>query len=90
MFKFELDQLIYYIDNNFIHSAPVLSRKYVDNLHENFDSTDEQKRMFNMFGKSRIYYKTCHGVFQENHCAASAEELMNQTLNKYKMLLEDH
>ena len=66
MFKYNLDQIIFYLMENRIHSAPVISRIYVDNLNQDWACTKEQKELFTRFGNNCIKYSTCHGEIEEN------------------------
>jgi len=75
--KYSLDQTVFYMNNTaIVHSAPVLARSIVENLHDNWDSTFEQRSVFTPFGSSAVYYSTCHGVFLESEVFATREELM--------------
>lgn len=74
--KYELDQVIYYLRNNKIHAAPVLSRKHVDNLMQEAACTEQQKVFFTRFGLSGTWYSTCHGAVNEADAFASKEELL--------------
>ncbi len=47
--KYKLGQTIFYMLDNKVHSAPVLSRLQVDYTHENWASTAEQKGLFQQF-----------------------------------------
>jgi predicted DNA-binding protein with PD1-like motif len=80
MFKFGLNQLIFFMRENKLHSAPVLSRHYVDNFKPEYAHTKEQKELFTRFGESRIEYSTCHGVIHENEAYASKEEMYSTLL----------
>jgi hypothetical protein len=82
VFKYELNQLVYYLKDNKIHSAPILSRCIVENLHDEWNSTHEQEEFFCKFGKSAILYITCHGFFSEDKIFNSKEDLC-------KTLMED-
>lgn len=73
--KFKLDQLIHYMRNNMPHSAPVLARMKVENLHEDWVCTKEQAKLFAPFGASMIAYGTCHGIVREDEAYASKEEM---------------
>lgn len=72
--KFELDQLVYYIEHNKMHSAKILARMQVDNLHPDWNSTVEQKSTFTPFGVAGIFYATCHGIYPESRIYASRKE----------------
>lgn len=74
--KYELDQIIFYIMNNVVHNAPVLSRICVENLHDDWISNKEQKEAFTPFGSSGIKYSTCHGVIEARHAFSSVDELL--------------
>lgn len=76
MFKFELNQTIFYMRENRVHSAPVQSRIKVENAHDDWDSRPEQVQLYNQFGKQRTLYNTCHGVITEHEAYASKEELL--------------
>ena len=84
MFKFELDQLVFFLKDNRFHSAPVLSRKYVDNQHEDWDSTPEQQHSFKRFGDGGIIYATINGEHQEGDLYASKIELVNELARDYE------
>jgi len=77
MFTFDLEQLIYYMLDNRVHSAPVLARMCVDNLHENWANTDKQKEVFTPFGKTGVYYATCHGIIPYRDAFGSKEDLLD-------------
>lgn len=74
--KYELGQTIWYILENKPHSAKVLARKTVENLHPDFSSTKEQKEIFTPFGIDGTYYGTCHGIVEEQEAFPSKEELV--------------
>jgi hypothetical protein len=73
--KYELNQVIYYVRDNKVHSAPVLSRMQVENLHK--ASTPEQKAIFTPFGENDVFYGTCHGVFDEAEVFPSRDALIS-------------
>ena len=75
--KYELDQIVFYIADNKICGAPILARMYVDNLHEDFAHTKEQRELFTPFGLSGVFYATCHGIIQEDNVFASKSELLD-------------
>ena len=74
--KYELDQTIYYMKDNQIHSAPVLCRVTADNLHDEWCNTNEQKGTWQAFGPSGTFYSTCHGKVNENDAFGSKKELL--------------
>ena len=84
MFKHELDQTIYYMADNRVHSAPVISRMYVDNLHPNWTATPEQKELFTAFGPTNIMYSTCHGTISENMVFGSVQELVQSLIKDFE------
>ena len=72
MFKFNLGQLVYYIENNRIYSAEIASRRYIDN-------TEFIKSNSNLsFGIDCIQYKTRHGTYNEIDIFVSVEELVQK------------
>lgn len=75
MFKFNLGQVIYYLKNNKVHSASVLSRCYVDNVKAN--PSNSKANFENRFGATRKHYATCHGEFNEVDAFGSLEDLKN-------------
>lgn len=76
MFKFELDQLVWYLKDNRVHSAKILTRMIVENKFE--DNGDDNA--FRRFGKSRVVYGTIHGDYYENEIFDSRESLANSLL----------
>jgi hypothetical protein len=73
---FELEQTIYYMRDSRVHSAPVLSRMSVENTHDEWAHTKEQKDLFTHFGPSGIFYYTCHGLVSSVEAYASKQELL--------------
>ena len=65
MFKFELDQPVYYLLDNKLHCAKIQGRKYTDVAAEGIT----QKWV------NSIRYVTCHGVFDEKDVFATREDL---------------
>ena len=76
MFKYELDQLIWYMMEGHFCSAPVLSRMYVDNLHDDWDCTQVQMDAFLQFGHTEIRYGTCGGSVNEKDAFATKAALV--------------
>jgi hypothetical protein len=73
MFKFALNQEIWYLDMNKVHCAPVISRRCIDNSnHEGGGSSS----FYQQWGRACIEYKTCHGIVEQDLCFASKEELL--------------
>jgi hypothetical protein len=81
MFKFDLEQTIYYMRENRIHSAPVLARMIVENLKEEWANTNEQKRLFTPFGVACECYSTCHGLIQVDEAFGSKQDLVASLLS---------
>ena len=80
MFKFNLDQEIFYIRNDRIHSAKVLARIFVENAHDDWNCTDEQKALFTPFGQSREAYATCHGFVPVDDAYGSKQDLIGSLI----------
>jgi len=78
--KFELDQVIHYMHDNKPHSAPVLARMQVDNLHEEWVCNKTQQGLFAPFGPGGVYYQTCHGKVNEKEAYASKQEMLTALL----------
>lgn len=57
-----LGDIIFYLKDSRPHSAKVLSILTVQNAHDEWAHTKEQKQLFQPFGPSGIYYVTVHGV----------------------------
>jgi hypothetical protein len=74
--KYELKQTIHYMRDNRPHSATVLARKCVENLHDDWICTEEQKKTFTPYGVSGVVYSTCHGEVDEKDAFASKEEMV--------------
>ena len=66
---------IFYLRENRLHSAPILSKVVVENLHEDWDCTPEQKDSFLHFGPGGTRFCTCHGVVDENEAYETPEAL---------------
>ena len=75
--KYALEQIIFYIADNTVHSAPVLSRMVVENLHDDWGSNSEQRELWAPFGIAKTVYSTVHGEVLESKAFASKEDLLN-------------
>lgn len=75
MFKFELDQIVYYLMDNRVCSAPVLCRMLAENLHAKWNATKEQVEMWQRFGPCCVVYATVHGEHEEHTLFESREAL---------------
>jgi hypothetical protein len=73
--KFDLGQIIYYLRDNRLHSAPVLARTTVENNHGDWTSTKEQRELFTPFGPAGSRYGTCHGIVHEDEAHETREAL---------------
>jgi hypothetical protein len=74
--KYELGQTIYYMLDNKLHSAKVLARKCVENAHDDWACTKEQRSSFTPWGPSGVVYKTCHAEVIEDDVYESKEQMM--------------
>ena len=75
--KFELGQLVFYVDDDHVNSAKVTSRTIVENVSNDYRSeNDEQKKLWLPFGYNGIRYQTCHGTWDEHQLHASKKELL--------------
>jgi hypothetical protein len=71
-----LGALVWYMCDGRVHSAPVLSIQTVQNLHEEWAHTNEQKHTFTRFGTARTDVATVHGTFDAKACYSSKKELL--------------
>ena len=69
MFKYNMDQTVYYMMDNRVHSAPVLARRYVETA-ANIPSRAH-------VGENSIVYGTTHGTFHERNLFTSLKDLLN-------------
>lgn len=63
--KAKLDDLIHYFRENRPHSARVLSIVTVENQHDGWNATKEQRALFQPLGPSGVYYCTADGIIPE-------------------------
>jgi len=75
MFKFELNQTVYYLMDNRVCDAPVVSRMLAENFHAKWNATKEQVEMWQRFGPCRVVYATVHGEHEEGTLFESREAL---------------
>ena len=73
-YKYEIGQIVYYMKNNMVHSARILSRVNSENSNINA-CTPTQKEFFQRFGPNCTVYSTCHGEFQEKDVFPTKEDL---------------
>jgi hypothetical protein len=71
---------IYYLREDRLHSAPILSKIIVENLHDDWASNDDQKTIFTHYGSAGTRFYTCHGEVHENEAYASPEKLFKGLL----------
>lgn len=76
MFKYALKQTIFYLQDNVVKSAAILSRRFVENSDNQADLTDGQRKVYQIWGRNAIEYKTIHGIIEESKAFASKEELL--------------
>lgn len=82
--KFEIGQLVYFIYDNKLHSRTISTRVIIENEHDDWDCTEEQKRSFTPCGKTRIDYYINGSVFPEHLLFTTKEELADNLINKYE------
>ena len=80
MVDVKVGTLIWYMMNGRFHSAPVLAKMVVENLHPDWTDTIEQARRFTPFGGSGTFYGTCHGLVNANEAFESKESLVESLL----------
>jgi hypothetical protein len=69
LFKYDVEQLIYYMGNNKVHSAPVLGRLYVEECVQQIGGSLSDL-------PNGCHYKTCHGIFTESEVFGTRQELL--------------
>lgn len=73
-YKYKIGQLVFYMKNNLVHSARILSCAHSEN--SDIDTvTATQKEFFKRFGPNCTVYSTCHGEFQEKDIFPTKEDL---------------
>jgi hypothetical protein len=73
-YRYEIGQLVYYMKNNLVHSARILSRANTENSDLEA-CTAVQKEAFQRFGPNSTVYSTCHGEFKESEVYPTKEDL---------------
>lgn len=73
-------QEVWYILENKIHSAPVLSIMTVENEHEDWAHTKEQKELFTRFGPAGVFIATVHTTLSAEKVFTSKEDLVASLL----------
>jgi hypothetical protein len=74
--RFKLGANIWYMKNDRACEAEVWTKCTVANSREKWASTEAQKRTWQHFGPSGIFYVTCHGIIEEDKAFGSKEELL--------------
>lgn len=72
---FHVGDLIFYLRENRVHSAPILSRQIVSVRANIKPDTVEQAKLFTPFGPAMVRYATCHGVINGDEAYATRNEL---------------
>jgi hypothetical protein len=79
-FMFALDQTVYYMFENRIHSATVMSRTIVENVHDEIElaagAPDWQP-----FGHNCIKYNTCDGILNQDQLYANQVSLVEDLMS---------
>jgi hypothetical protein len=78
MAKYSIGQMVFYLLDNKLHSAPILSIKEVKNDDSIHISTREQRQTFQIFGPSGVEYATTHGVIAEKFLFTSKADLFKK------------
>ena len=68
--------LVWYLGEKGVYSAHVLSIMTVENAHEDWACTKEQKEAFTPFGPAGTYVATVHYILPINKVFKSKEELL--------------
>lgn len=76
MHPYELGKIIWYLIDNKIHSATLLSRMHIENMRDDWVSNKEQASLFMRWGKTGYYYATVHTELYEDRAFGSKEELI--------------
>lgn len=76
MYKYSLDQTVWFLIENDIYSAPVLTRANIENAHEDMIANPEQEAIFAALGRAGNYYVTIHCVIKEELLFESKEKLL--------------
>lgn len=70
MFKYKLNQIVFYLKDNKVHSSKVLARSCID-----YDQPWRAAQSPDL-GECGIFYLTCHGKFPQGQVYESKEELL--------------
>ena len=75
--KYKLGQTVYYMKDNKVVSAPVLSKCRVRNDKENEAINDALKELYVPYGKAGNYYSTVDGRFLEENLFETKVDVLN-------------
>lgn len=76
MYKYSLEQTVWYLIENETYSAPVLTRANIENAHEDMIANTTQEKIFAALGRNGNYYVTIHCVIKEELLFESKEDLL--------------
>jgi len=83
MFKYDLNQMIFYMQNNKIHSAPILGRSTIETIRRcEEDDASAIGKLYNQLGAIGVFYATCHGIIKEADAFNSKEGLADHLLSE--------
>jgi len=72
----KIGELAFYMMDNRLHSATIVAKMIVENEHEDWVNTFEQKKLWMPFGKAGTFYATTHGIIEEGKIFPTKEELL--------------
>lgn len=73
---FEINQLIWYMQDNKVHSARVLSRMIIENSPMEAHNK-EQREFYQRFGEAGVTYATVHGTYGQDRVFGSKQDLLD-------------
>ena len=76
LIKYKLNEMVFYMRKNKIHSANITSIKCISNLYQEHVKNAEQEKAFMPYGKQCTLYHTCHGDIIESDIYRTREELL--------------
>ena len=76
---FELNQRVFYMCENRIHTGEVRSRVHIDNRPDD-NMTDSDSCYWQPFGQQAIRYGTIHGVFDQDQLLGTQEALLEDLM----------
>lgn len=78
--QFTLGDIVWYMLDNKFHSAPIQSIMTVQNAHEDWAHTPEQKKLYTGFGPAGTFILTVHAILPVSRVFASKEDLVESLL----------